>query len=136
MKLLKFIMPCILLAALGTSPLQARQQTPTEVVYYGFDPDIVTNYVAENRRTLGYVRVSVELMLPNKEMLKTIEYHEPMILDSIIGILSKQPEQKIKSLTGREEVRQQILEQLQQILKRETGQTMIQDVLFTKYMYQ
>ncbi|CAM5213718.1 flagellar basal body-associated FliL family protein [Alishewanella longhuensis] len=134
MKLVMRILPVMLLFALTAPAVKA--QAPTEVVYYGFDPDIVTNYVADNRRTLGYVRVSVELMLPSKDLLRTIEYHEPIILDTIIGILSKQPEQKIKSLTGREEVRQQILEQLQFILKRETGQTMIQDVLFTKYMYQ
>jgi len=112
------------------------QQPPAEVVYYGFDPDIVTNYVSENRRSLGYLRVSVELMLPNKELLKTIEYHEPLILDTIIGILSKQPEQRVKSLSGREEIRLQILEQLQTVMKRETGQTIVQDILFTKYLYQ
>lgn len=112
------------------------QQPPAEVVYYGFDPDIVTNYVSENRRSLGYLRVSVELMLPNKELLKTIEYHEPLILDTIISILSKQPEQRVKSLSGREEIRLQILEQLQTVMKRETGQTIVQDILFTKYLYQ
>ncbi|GGW70430.1 flagellar basal body-associated protein FliL [Alishewanella tabrizica] len=136
MKQFNMILAGMLFAFSLFSQVHAQEQSPAEVVYYGFDPDIVTNYVAENRRTLGYVRVSVELMLPNKEMLKTIEYHEPMILDTIIGILSKQPEQKIKSLTGREEVRLQILEQLKEVLKRETGQPMIQDVLFTKYLYQ
>lgn len=69
-------------------------------------------------------------------MLKTIEYHEPLILDTIIGILSKQSEEKVKSLHGREEIRVIILEQLQQVLRRETGQPMVQDVLFTKYLYQ
>lgn len=136
MKLIPRFLPVLLVFALTVSPVTAQRQPPTEVVYYGFDPDIVTNYVSDNRRTLGYVRVSVELMLPSKDFMRTIEYHEPIILDTIIGILSKQPEQKIKSLTGREEVRQQILEQLQVILKRETGQPMIQDVLFTKYLYQ
>lgn len=124
--------PLLLLTAL---PAQAQQNVP-EVVYYGFDPDIVTNYVTENRRTLGYLRVSVELMLPSRELLKTIEYHEPLILDTIIGILSKQSEEKVKSLHGREEIRLIILEQLQQVLRRETGQPMVQDVLFTKYLYQ
>ena len=124
--------PLLLLTAL---PAQAQQNVP-EVVYYGFDPDIVTNYVTENRRTLGYLRVSVELMLPSRDLLKTIEYHEPLILDTIIGILSKQSEEKVKSLHGREEIRLIILEQLQQVLRRETGQPMVQDVLFTKYLYQ
>lgn len=138
MKRINIILLCVLLATLYALPAlaQAQKQTVPEVVYYGFDPDIVTNYVADNRRTLGYVRVSVELMLPSRDLLKTIEYHEPMILDTIIDILSRQPEQKIKSLTGREELRQQILQQLQVVMKRETGQTMIQDVIFTKYLYQ
>lgn len=135
MRLLKFTLLSVALWLISTSSLQA-QQPPAEVVYYGFDPDIVTNYVSENRRSLGYLRVSVELMLPNKELLKTIEYHEPLILDTIISILSKQPEQKVKSLSGREEIRLQILERLQVIMKRETGQTIVQDVLFTKYLYQ
>ncbi len=134
---MRALLPLIfaLLLLLTALPAQAQQNVP-EVVYYGFDPDIVTNYVTENRRTLGYLRVSVELMLPSRDMLKTIEYHEPLILDTIIGILSKQSEEKVKSLHGREEIRLIILEQLQQVLRRETGQPMVQDVLFTKYLYQ
>ena len=135
MRLLKLTILSVTLWRMSAGTALA-QQPPAEVVYYGFDPDIVTNYVSENRRSLGYLRVSVELMLPNKELLKTIEYHEPLILDTIIGILSKQPEQRVKSLSGREEIRLQILEQLQTVMKRETGQTIVQDILFTKYLYQ
>ncbi|OYW93664.1 MAG: flagellar basal body-associated protein FliL, partial [Alishewanella sp. 32-51-5] len=47
-----------------------------------------------------------------------------------------QPEQRVKSLSGREEIRLQMLEQLQTVMKRETGQTIVQDILFTKYLYQ
>ena len=135
MRLLKLTILSVSLWLMSAGTALA-QQPPAEVVYYGFDPDIVTNYVSENRRSLGYLRVSVELMLPNKELLKTIEYHEPLILDTIISILSKQPEQRVKSLSGREEIRLQILEQLQTVMKRETGQTIVQDILFTKYLYQ
>lgn len=135
MRLLKLTILSVTLWLMSAGTALA-QQPPAEVVYYGFDPDIVTNYVSENRRSLGYLRVSVELMLPNKELLKTIEYHEPLILDTIISILSKQPEQRVKSLSGREEIRLQMLEQLQTVMKRETGQTIVQDILFTKYLYQ
>ena len=119
---------------MALTPASARQQEP-EFVYYGFDPDIVTNYVAGNRRSLGYVRVSVELMVTDKRFLPAIEHHEPLILDAIIGILSKQSEEKIKSLTGREEIRTTILTRLHEVLKRETGDTVIKDLLFTKYLY-
>ncbi|WP_333609023.1 flagellar basal body-associated protein FliL [Arsukibacterium sp.] len=124
-----------LLLSLICLPLQARQQQP-DIVYYGFDPDIVTNYVSGNRRSLGYIRVTVELMITDRQQLRLIEHHEPLILDTIIGIFSKQPEDKIKSLTGREEIRLNIRDDLQKVLVRETGQPIIQDILFTKYLYQ
>ncbi|GAB57156.1 flagellar basal body-associated FliL family protein [Rheinheimera nanhaiensis] len=128
------IVPLFLLL-LATLPTPAQEQ-PKEVVYYGFDPDIVTNYISGNRRSLGYIRITVELMLEDKSFLPAIEHHEPLILDIIYGTISKQPEDKIKSLTGREEIRLALLDQLQQAMKREAGNTIIRDILFTKYLYQ
>lgn len=136
MTTMKKILPLILLLLCGTQAQAQQQTTASEVVYYGFDPDIVTNYVTANQRRLGYIRVTVELMLPDQKYLKTIEHHEPLILDAVIHVLNKQPEDKIKSLTGREEIRKNILEQVQQLLRRETGETVIKDLLFTKYLYQ
>jgi flagellar protein FliL len=122
----------LLLASLNVT----AQEPPKEIVYYGFDPDIVTNYISGNRRSLGYIRLTVELMIEDKAFLPNIEHHEPLILDIIYGMVSKQPEDKIKSLTGREEIRLAILDKLQQAMKKEEGKTMIRDILFTKYLYQ
>ena len=131
MKLFVFVVIALMLTL---SPASARQQE-AEFAYYGFDPDIVTNYVSGDRRSLGYVRVTVELLVIDKRFIPTIEHHEPLILDTIIGILSKQSEDSVKSLTGREEIRTTILVKLQEVLKRETGDTIIKDLLFTKYIY-
>jgi flagellar protein FliL len=134
--MLKHLLYALLSVVIFTSqPLMAQEQ-PKEIVYYGFDPDIVTNYISGNRRSLGYIRITVELMIEDKSFLPAIEHHEPLILDIIYGIVSKQPEDKIKSLTGREEIRLAILEKLQQAMKKEAGETMIRDLLFTKYLYQ
>ncbi len=132
----KILFSLLLTALLLASPAAIAQAQQKEIVYYGFDPDIVTNYISGNRRSLGYIRVTVELMLEDKAYLNAIEHHEPLILDIIYGVISKQPEDKIKSLTGREEIRLSILEKLQQAMKKETGDSMIRDLLFTKYLYQ
>ena len=131
--MLKILPLCLLLL---TALPAAAQEQPKEVVYYGFDPDIVTNYISGNRRSLGYIRITVELMLEDKAFLPAIEHHEPLILDIIYGTISKQPEDKIKSLTGREEIRLALLDQLQQAMKKEAGNPIIRDILFTKYLYQ
>ncbi|SEA78232.1 flagellar basal body-associated protein FliL [Alkalimonas amylolytica] len=125
----------MLLCSLYTPAAQA-QRNEQDIVYYGFDPDIVTNYVTSGRRSLGYVRVSVELMVADRSYLADIEYHEPLILNTIIRVFNQQHEDKVKSLTGREEIRQTILQELQAVLKRETGKDMIHDVLFTRYIHQ
>ena len=136
--MMKTVLSSLLLSAslLAITPATLAQEQPNEIVYYGFDPDIVTNYISGNRRSLGYIRISVELMLEDKRFLPAIEHHEPLILDIIYGTISKQPEDKIKSLTGREEIRQNLLDKLQQAMKKEAGETIIRDILFTKYLYQ
>jgi len=107
-----------------------------KVVYYGFDPDIVTNYVTTGQKSLGYVRVTMELMIKDEKFLPLVEHHEPMILNAIVGVFGKEQEDSIKSLTGREEIRLKILNQLNELMKKETGAAVVQDVLFTKYLYQ
>jgi flagellar FliL protein len=59
-----------------------------------------------------------------------------MILNAIVAVFGKENEDTIKSLTGREEIRIKILNKLNELMKKETGVAVVQDVLFTKYLYQ
>ncbi|WP_102798602.1 flagellar basal body-associated protein FliL [Bowmanella denitrificans] len=104
--------------------------------YFGLEPDIVTNYVSTSSRNLGYVRVTVELMLEDASFLEAAEHHSPLLRATTIDIFGRQPEEKVKSLTGREEIRRDCLQKLRQLMKQETGSEMIKDVIFTKYLYQ
>ena len=104
--------------------------------YFSLEPDIVTNYLGSSARKLGYVRVTVELMLEDVEYLTAAEHHSPLLRAATIDIFGRQPEEKVKSLTGREDIRRVCLEQLRDLMKKETGNAMIKDVIFTKYLYQ
>lgn len=108
----------------------------SEPAYYGFEPDITTNYVrTDDHFRMGYIRVAVEVMVPSTSDLSTIEYHAPLLRNAFIRIFSKASEQQIKSLTGRDDLRMQCLEEAQRLMRRETGEPIIRDVLFTKYIY-
>lgn len=112
-------------------------QTKPTYAYLGLEPDIVTNYIAPAaNKKLGYVRVTVELMINDASKLEVAEHHMPLLRATAIDIFGRQPEAKIKSLTGREEIRSTIVKALQDIMKRETGDEVIKDVIFTKYLYQ
>ncbi|AIY64853.1 flagellar basal body-associated protein FliL [Pseudoalteromonas piratica] len=103
--------------------------------YFGFEPDIITNYIATSNKKLGYVRVTVELMIKDMGNLEVVEHHSPLLRDAIVEIISKEQEERVKSLTGREEIRKKCSDRIKELLKEETGQEVVHDVLFTKYLY-
>lgn len=114
------------------TPSQARA---AEVGYYSFEPDIIVNYISQSRKKLGYIRITADLMLINQDEIEIVEHHAPLLRDAIVEILSQEPESKIKSIAGREEVRKKCLEKVKSLLKQETGHEVIRDLLFTKYIY-
>jgi flagellar FliL protein len=107
----------------------------SNIGYFGFEPDIITNYIGQSNKKLGYVRVTVDLMLNDVSDIPVVEHHTPLLRDAIVQILSKEPEESIKSLTGREEIRKRCADKLKALLKEETGSDIIREVLFTKYLY-
>ena len=50
-------------------------------------------------------------------------------------VRNEEQEEKIKSLAGREAIRKKCSERVKALLLQETGQEIVHDVLFTKYLY-
>jgi flagellar FliL protein len=75
-------------------------------------------------------------MVPDATFVPLLEQHTPLIRDAVIELLGKQGEDTVKSLSGREELRKQLMAHLNEILLPETGKTVVSDLLFTKYLYQ
>jgi flagellar FliL protein len=103
-----------------------------DYAYFGFEPDIVTNYVAVKKK-MGYVRLTVELMVPSNG-IEIVEHHSPLLRDAIIDIIGKQPEEKIKSIKGRSEIQLICEEKVKELLVKETGQPLIKKLLFTQWL--
>ena len=131
MKLKSFYLAVVVIALMMSPLTQAR-----ETAYFGLEPDIVTNYIGTNSKKIGYVRVTIELMLDSASHIEAAEHHAPLLRSTTIDIFGAQTEQQVKSLTGREEIRKNVLAELRKLMKAETGSEMIRDVIFTKYLYQ
>ena len=106
-----------------------------QYTYYTLEPDITTNYVTQGKK-LGYLRLQVDLMVADQDLIRQLEHHAPLIRDAIITIIGQQSEAKIKSLAGREEIRQLCLNKVNELLIAETKQKILTELLFTKYLYQ
>jgi len=124
MKKLLLVLCCLL----PLSPVNAA-----DYAYYGFEPSIITNYIAVKKK-MGYVRISVELMIESSSNFEIVEHHAPLLRDAIITIIGQQPESKIKSINGRHEIQRLCEDKIKALLKRETGGTLIKKLLFTQWL--
>ncbi|WP_448547047.1 flagellar basal body-associated protein FliL [Thalassotalea fusca] len=114
-----------------TSLLSSAQAA--DYAYYGFEPDIVTNYVAVKKK-MGYVRLTVELMIDDSSNYEIVEHHAPLLRDAIINIIGQQPEAKIKSINGRSEIQKLCEDKVKSLLQKETGEPLIKKLLFTQWL--
>jgi flagellar FliL protein len=117
------------LLTLSASVSQAKA---SDYAYFGFEPDIVTNYVTVKKK-MGYVRLTVELMVEGDD-LTIVEHHSPLLRDAIINIIGQQVEAKVKSMKGRAEIQLQCEETVKELLTKETGQPLIKKLLFTQWL--
>lgn len=113
-----------------------EEETGPSYAYIALDPDIVTNYAGDNSKKLGFLRLTIELMLDNPEFIVDIEHHMPLLRATAIEVIGGQSEQTVKSLTGREDMRRLILKRFRDIMVKESGKEVIKDIIFTKYLRQ
>lgn len=125
----------IILISIFTLASVPKTSFASDYGYFSFNTDITTNFISTSKSRLGYVRITVDLMLKDISNLAVVEHHSPLLRDAIVEIISKEKEEKIKSLTGREEIRKKCSERVRALLLQETGQEIVHDVLFTKYLY-
>ena len=126
----------VLFFALCSSNGQAasRGMAGDDYAYYGFEPDIITNYISKGKK-IGYVRITMELMVKNSNDLVIVEHHAPLLRSAVVEILGEQTEEQIKSVAGKAEIRELCFETINRLLKEETGQALGVSLLFTKYIY-
>ncbi|MCP3429044.1 flagellar basal body-associated FliL family protein [Opacimonas viscosa] len=116
--------------------LPAIPSKAENIGYVSMEPEIVTNYITESASKIGFVRMSIDLMTEDVEFIPMVESHLPLLRATVIEILGQHQAYKVKSLTGREEIRLQIKKELNALLELETGAPRIKEVLLTKYLYQ
>ncbi|MGV2872365.1 flagellar basal body-associated protein FliL [Colwellia sp. E150_009] len=119
----------LLIVTFLSIPLTTRA---ADFAYFGFEPDIVTNYITVKKK-MGYVRLTVELMVPRNN-IEIVEHHSPLLRDAIIDIIGRQPEETVKSLKGRAEIQLKCEEEVKALLVKETGQPLIKKLLFTQWL--
>ncbi|MGF1901764.1 flagellar basal body-associated protein FliL [Aliivibrio sifiae] len=130
-----FVGLLLIISQLFSPTVFAEEDAAPQMGYFTLAPDLTTNFVTKGKK-LGYIQVRVDILVADNRELPNLEHHNPQIRNALVEVLGQQPEQRIKSLAGREEIRKECLTAINEVLLTETGKTLAVDLLFTKYIYQ
>lgn len=104
------------------------------VNYYPMEPEFIVNFMARGRQR--YMQVGLSLKIADPDGLAQIENHEPLLRNSIVILLSAQDYLGLQSDEGRVALRKQLLQSIRDIMTKETGKPIVDEVFFTSYVLQ
>lgn len=130
----------ITLLLLGAASVQAggggSDPDPEGTKYFELFPNFVTNFQRDNGK-VGFLSVGIQLKIKGAAGVELVKQHLPLMQDAVVWLMRGQTEGSVKDLAQRETLRQQTLAELQKRLDEETKRKdVIEDVLFTKYVWQ
>lgn len=114
----------------------AEDNAPVAVntAYYNLHPALIGNYKAEGSRVKFY-KADIALRVTS-ENLERVQYHEPLIRDQLVLLFAQQADDNFASIEAKEALRRAALLRVQNVLEREEGEILVQDLLFNNLVVQ
>ncbi|NOX91794.1 MAG: hypothetical protein GXP18_04895 [Gammaproteobacteria bacterium] len=103
-------------------------------IYLPIDPAFVVNFASQGKAR--FLQVTVEVMTRDPLMPDQIKLHMPVIRNNLMLLFSSQSYDGVSTLEGKEALREEALEVVQQILEEETGDPGVEAVYFTSFVMQ
>lgn len=113
------------------APEAAGDNGPT--TYINLQPAFVANYGGKGR--LRFLRAEVSLRVEQGGE-QAVMHHMPYIRHKLIMILSRQTDETVTTMEGKEMLRQEALEAVRSVLMAEEGEHALRDLLFSSFIIQ
>ncbi|MEO4048367.1 flagellar basal body-associated protein FliL [Pseudomonas sp. CAU 1711] len=103
-------------------------------IYETIAPAFIANYNYQGRQR--YMQVSVALMARDQAELDALKVHMPLVRNRLVMLFSGQDFAALMTPVGKELLRSQATTVVQELAQKETGKTVVEQVLFTNIVLQ
>ncbi len=103
-------------------------------IYLPLDPAFVVNFASQGKAR--FLQITVEVMTRDPVVPENVKLHAPVIRNNLMLLFSSQTYDSVSTLEGKETLREEALEVVQQILEEETGDPGVEAVYFTSFVMQ
>jgi len=111
----------------------AQSTTP---LYYIIEEPFTINFLRQSDEEARYLQIKVALKSSDQTILSSADSNLPMIQDTLRILFAEQDMQTVKSIEGRSQLQQKAYERIKAIFEEETGNSNLEAVYFTTFLWQ
>jgi flagellar FliL protein len=102
-------------------------------VYYAIDPPLVVNF--EDGSVVRFLQITMEVMAHDPKTIESVTKNIPLIRNNLLLLMSNRNYQSMMSREGKESLRKEALNEVNNVQKKEGGEP-VDDLLFTTFVVQ
>lgn len=114
---------------------EASEAAKEPILYFQIDPNILTFFQSSGRK-MAYIVVQVQVVVRGQDNYDLVEMHRPLIQDALTDFFNRQDKKSVQELALREKLRKQAGKVVADVIKEEVGLDVVEDLLFTQYVFQ
>ena len=104
--------------------------------YVHLQPAFVLNYGNNTEGRLKYIRTDVALRVMGAEAAGKVNHHQAFIRNQLVLLLSQQDDETVNSTQGREQLRQEALNEINALMTELEGEAYVEDLYFQNFVVQ
>ncbi len=132
-----WLLLCVVLGCGGAhaSSEKASEKPTNTGEYLDLRPAIVANFGGVG--AIHFIKAEISLRVgKNPETNAAVQHHLPQIRHILVMLLSRQTDESLSTMQGKEQIRQEALAAVQKVLQAEEGKPLVEDLLFTNLIIQ
>ena len=102
--------------------------------YLSLEPPFVVNL--QDKERIRFLQIKSQVKLAELEQAPEVKHHMAKIRHVLLMLFSHLSEEEIRTLEGKETLREASLVAIQEALEEETGDAMVEQVYFTDFVIQ
>lgn len=133
-KRIKQSLLAVILVFATTTASWAENGADSSTAYIEIEPSFVLNYGGPGR--LKYLKADITLVTTSPMAEQTVQHHIPLIRNELVLLLSNQTDEAVTSPAGQEQIRQEATQAIKELMQKEVGHPVIDDLLILNFIYQ
>jgi len=109
---------------------------PNQPLYYVIEEPFTINFLRQSDEQARYLQIKVALKSEDPAILASAESNLPMIQDTLRILFAEQNMDSVKSLEGRTQLQEEAYQRIKAIFEEETGNSNLEAVYFTTFLWQ